>query len=53
MKNCGCLNLFGPQRFGSLKVNTADIGLMILKGDYKSAVEILLDQENVVNRTFS
>uniref|UniRef100_A0AC34QWJ7 TRUD domain-containing protein n=1 Tax=Panagrolaimus sp. JU765 TaxID=591449 RepID=A0AC34QWJ7_9BILA len=49
VKNCGCLNLFGPQRFGSLKVNTADIGLMILKGDYKSAVEILLDQENVVN----
>ena len=53
VKSHGCLNVFGPQRFGSLYVNTADIGLLILKNEYEAAVNILLDPNNVVSRECS
>lgn len=33
------LNYFGPQRFGSLRQNTHEIGAHMLKGDFKSACE--------------
>lgn len=35
--NYRMLNLFGPQRFGSQRKNTARVGELILKGDYEGA----------------
>ncbi|KAE9549625.1 hypothetical protein FO519_007166 [Halicephalobus sp. NKZ332] len=50
VKSHGCLNVFGPQRFGSLSVNTADIGLLMLKEEYETAVNLLLDPGNVASQ---
>ncbi|HLD75613.1 MAG TPA: tRNA pseudouridine(13) synthase TruD, partial [Candidatus Norongarragalinales archaeon] len=36
-QNYQMLNLFGPQRFGSQRQNTAKVGEHLLKGDYEAA----------------
>ncbi len=40
----GVLNLFGPQRFST---NNADIGKAILKGDFRKAVELVLENDGL------
>ncbi|KAG9151801.1 hypothetical protein Leryth_002073 [Lithospermum erythrorhizon] len=40
---CGFINYFGLQRFGSGSVPTHHIGAALLRGEWKSAVELILD----------
>lgn len=42
-------NYFGEQRFGSVKHNSAKVGLYLLKGDYKNAVEEYFSEKPFIN----
>lgn len=42
LKKHGFLNYFGLQRFGTYTIGTDDVGKMILKGNFKGAVDALL-----------
>eukprot|EP01094_Clydonella_sp_ATCC50884_P017215 TRINITY_DN2956_c1_g3_i1.p1 TRINITY_DN2956_c1_g3~~TRINITY_DN2956_c1_g3_i1.p1 ORF type:complete len:773 (+),score=243.69 TRINITY_DN2956_c1_g3_i1:249-2321(+) len=42
LKNFGFLNYYGMQRFGTGPTSTDSVGLAVLKGDWKEAVEMLL-----------
>lgn len=39
----GFVNYFGPQRFGTTSVLTSDVGRRLLKGEYKEAIEAILE----------
>ncbi|CCW69992.1 unnamed protein product [Phytomonas sp. Hart1] len=39
----GVINYFGPQRFGTTEVLTSDLGLMLLRGQYKKATEAIFE----------
>lgn len=43
LKDRGFINYYGLQRFGTFSTKTDKIGLKILQGDFKAAVEALLD----------
>jgi tRNA pseudouridine13 synthase len=43
VKEYGCFNIFGPQRFGSVSGNTAEIGKHILHEQYEEAVNVILN----------
>ncbi|KAG9246619.1 putative Multisubstrate pseudouridine synthase 7 [Calycina marina] len=43
LKTHGFLNYYGLQRFGTFGTGTDEIGLKILTGDYKTAVELILE----------
>lgn len=49
IKKSGCLNYFGPQRFGS--GNTALIGKEIIKGRFEQAVKFMLTYSEDNNKT--
>jgi len=38
----GFINYFGLQRFGSYSVGTHEIGRVLLKGDFKAAVDLIM-----------
>ena len=38
----GFINYFGLQRFGSYSVGTHDVGRKLLQGDFKAAVDLVL-----------
>lgn len=40
--NQGCINYFGLQRFGTTNVSTHAIGVLVFKGDYKGAVDMIM-----------
>lgn len=41
----GVINYFGPQRFGTTQVLTSDIGLLILRGELKEAILLMLQSK--------
>lgn len=43
LKERGFINYFGLQRFGSFKVGSHEVGMMLLRGEYERAVRALLD----------
>ena len=43
LKDRGFINYYGLQRFGTFSTRTDKIGLKILQGDFKAAVEAILD----------
>lgn len=43
ISNSGFINYYGLQRFGTFSTRTDVIGLKMLKGDFQSAVEAILD----------
>ncbi|MCX8205679.1 MAG: tRNA pseudouridine(13) synthase TruD [Candidatus Micrarchaeota archaeon] len=43
-------NYFGEQRFGSMRKNTATVGLKVLKGDYEGAVSEYFPEEVGLDR---
>ncbi|MCO5588297.1 hypothetical protein L7F22_042252 [Adiantum nelumboides] len=52
LKTRGFINYYGMQRFGTSTISTHKIGIALLKGDYKGAVELIMcsrqgDPENV------
>lgn len=44
MKQVGFVNYYGMQRFGTAAVSTHAVGLAILKGEWKEAVDLLLSR---------
>uniref|UniRef100_A0A0K0FV87 Putative pseudouridine synthase (inferred by orthology to a C. elegans protein) n=1 Tax=Strongyloides venezuelensis TaxID=75913 RepID=A0A0K0FV87_STRVS len=46
----GFLNYFGHQRFGTLGINTAEIGRLILKKDYQGAIDRILSSKKDMSR---
>lgn len=44
----GFLNYFGLQRFGTFSVRTDVVGMKMLKGDFKGAIEAILDYDTSV-----
>jgi tRNA pseudouridine13 synthase len=42
LKDKGFINYFGMQRFGTHSIATHDIGIQILKGDWKNAVDLIV-----------
>uniref|UniRef100_A0AC34FGS7 TRUD domain-containing protein n=1 Tax=Panagrolaimus sp. ES5 TaxID=591445 RepID=A0AC34FGS7_9BILA len=49
IKYHGCFNIFGPQRFGSVSGNTAEIGQLILHERYEDAVNVILNPDLCVH----
>lgn len=45
LKHHGYLNYFGLQRFGTYSIGTHSLGMKILKGDYESAIDDILNVE--------
>lgn len=43
LSECGFLNYFGMQRFGTASVSTHDVGQAILTGQYERACHLILD----------
>jgi len=43
LSNLGFINYYGLQRFGAFSTRTDTIGLKMLQGDFKSAVDAILD----------
>ncbi|EPY41357.1 tRNA pseudouridine13 synthase [Angomonas deanei] len=43
LNEVGCINYFGPQRFGTTQVLTSDVGLCLLRKDYPEALRLLLE----------
>ena len=43
-KQCGFINYFGMQRFGK-SVDTHEVGLQILRGDYEGAIDIIMREK--------
>lgn len=41
LRRYGCVNYFGPQRFGTTSVLTSDVGRAILRGDFAEAVRLI------------
>ena len=48
LKDIGFINYFGMQRFGTFSISTHEIGKEILKGNWKSAGELILGEQKVV-----
>lgn len=49
LKDKGYINYFGLQRFGTFSISTHVLGIILLKDDWKGAVELILaEQERVV-----
>uniref|UniRef100_A0AAF5I1U8 NADH dehydrogenase [ubiquinone] flavoprotein 1, mitochondrial n=1 Tax=Strongyloides stercoralis TaxID=6248 RepID=A0AAF5I1U8_STRER len=49
----GFLNYFGHQRFGTLGINTAEVGRLILKKNYQEAInQILSSKKDMSRETF-
>mmetsp|Transcript_6937 Transcript_6937/g.14465 ORF Transcript_6937/g.14465 Transcript_6937/m.14465 type:complete len:745 (-) Transcript_6937:156-2390(-) len=48
LQDVGFINYFGMQRFGKSN-DTHEVGIAILKGDFKSAVEIIMREKNDEN----
>ncbi|KAG4306316.1 hypothetical protein PORY_000304 [Pneumocystis oryctolagi] len=44
LKNKGFVNYYGIQRFGTSTIRTHDVGILLLKSDWKGAVELLLKE---------
>lgn len=42
LKTSGFINYYGMQRFGTSTISTHKIGIALLKGDYKAAVELIM-----------
>lgn len=42
LKTSGFINYYGMQRFGTNTISTHKIGIALLKGDYKSAVDLIM-----------
>lgn len=48
LENNGFINYFGMQRFGTFSISTHDVGIKLLLGDWKGAVELLLSEQELV-----
>lgn len=49
LQHNGFINYFGMQRFGTFSISTHVLGIMLLKSDWKGAVELILaEQDRVV-----
>lgn len=44
LKNKGFVNYYGIQRFGTSVIGTHEVGILLLKSDWKGAVELLLKE---------
>lgn len=45
LRDCGFVNYFGMQRFGTRSVPTYVVGIAYLKGDFQRAVEWIMDHK--------
>ncbi|ODV82438.1 tRNA pseudouridine synthase D [Suhomyces tanzawaensis NRRL Y-17324] len=48
LKEKGFINYYGMQRFGSFSISTHVLGVHVLKEDWKSVVELILSEQEVV-----
>lgn len=48
VRECGFINYFGLQRFGSFSVGTWEVGVQLLLGAWRTAVEKILDYDEAL-----
>lgn len=48
LKDKGFINYYGMQRFGTFSISTHELGVYILKEDWKGAAELILSEQEIV-----